>query len=350
MKVSLVVVCHHSSQVAPQCVTSFRRAAEHSGVEVEVVAVEQSEDAGEAEAIADLAVDRVIVRPNRGYAAGLNVGIDAAVGDVVVLANPDLVFLDESLFPMLGAVDAGFDVVGPQFFWDVEGSFLLPPAEDPTPRAEAWRTLRRRWRWAWTSGLGDWLQEIWRVWTATGAVEVPSLRGALLAVPRAALERFGRFDEGYFLYYEETEWLLRARRAGARLALAADAGVVHKWGHATARRSDRGDIEEGSRQRFLQRNYGLPWRALLELCATGGQISAEGARHVGGPEELPEAAADLWLLSPFPHLLPAGGAVRRSGLPECVADLAAHGRWFALAAARQRGRWRVIGSWRWDLP
>ncbi len=350
MKVSLILVCHHSSSVMPRCVTSFRRVARQAGVDVEVVVVEQSDDADEVERMAELAVDRLIVRPNRGYAAGLNVGIEAATGDVFVLANPDLVFLDDSLDPMLGALDAGFDVVGPQFFWDPDGSFLLPAAEDPAPRAELWRALRRRWPWAWYTGLEGWLEETWRVWTATETVEVPSLRGALLVAPRTALERFGRFNEGYFLYYEETEWLWRARHNGARLALVADAGVVHRWGHATARRSDRGAVEEASRQLFFGRNYGVLWRRLLGFCAAGRQGAGPSAKNVLGPEEVAETAADLWLLSPHPHLLPSGGAVRRNAMPDCVSDLAGRGRWFALAAARRAGRWRAVGSWRWDRP
>jgi GT2 family glycosyltransferase len=350
VKISLIVVCHHSSSVMPECVTSFRRVAHESGVEVEIVAVEQSEIPAEAEAVAALAIDRVIVGPNRGYAAGLNAGIEASTGDVVMLANPDLVFLDNSLGSMLRALDAGFDVVGPRFFWDTAGSFLLPAAEDPTPRAELRRTLRRRWPRVWSAGLAGWLEETWQLWVASGAFEVPSLRGALLVAPRAALERFDRFDEGYFLYYEETEWLWRARRKGARLGLAANAGVVHQWGHATARRNDRGAVEEASRLRFFRRNYGALWRRLLEVCAAGPQQGGAPAQNVGGPEDVPETAADLWLLSPHPHLLPSGGAVQRTTLPDCVSDLAGQGRWFALAAARRSGRWQTVGSWKWDRP
>jgi GT2 family glycosyltransferase len=350
VRITLIVVCHHSSSVVSQCVTSFRRVAAQAGAKADVVVVEQSDDVGEVEAVAGMGVDRSIVRPNRGYAAGLNAGIDAATGDVVVLANPDLIFLDGSLTAMLRALDAGFDVVGPQFVWDTGGTCLLPAAEDPAPRAELWRTLRRRWQQAWSGGLPGCLQEIWRVWAATGPVEVPSLRGALLVAPRAAIERFGRFDEGYFLYYEETEWLWRARRRGARLALAADAGVVHRWGHATARRSDRSVIEEASRRRFFQRNYGASWRLLLEICAGGEQRAGVSAQTVAGPAEVPETMADLWLVSPFPHLLPAGGAVRRASLPDCVRELAGHGRWFSLAAIRQTGEWRAVGSWTWDRP
>ena len=347
MKVSLVLVCHHSSSVMSQCVASFRHVADASGIDVEIVAVEQSENRAEAAAVAELAVDRVLVRPNRGYAAGLNAGIDVAGGDLLVLANPDLVFQHDSLVPLVRALEAGFDVVGPQFVWDADGTFLLPAAEDPAPRAELWRTVRRRWPWAWSMGLAGWLEEVWRVWAATGTVAVPSLRGALLAAPRDAFERFGRFDDGYFLYYEETEWLWRARRAGARLGLAADARVVHRWGHATARRGDRGAIEEASRQRFFRRNYGPLWRLLLGLPRSGTRLAAGSTRLVAGPEEVPATAADLWLLSPFPHLQPSGGAVGGSSMPDCVSELAGHGKWFALAAARRDGRWRTVGSWTW---
>jgi hypothetical protein len=181
-------------------------------------------------------------------------------------------------------------------------------------------------------------------------VEVAGLRGALLAVPRAVMERFGPLDEDYFLYYEETEWLWRARRRGARLAVAADAMVVHRWGHSTARREDRERLEQSSRQRFFHRNYGALWLFLLRRCAAGERSAGMSAETVAGPEAVPETAADLWLVSIYRHLVPAGGAVRRSTLPASVAELAAEGRWYALAAVRDTAGWRTVGGWTWNRP
>ena len=40
--------------------------------------------------------------------------------------------------------------------------------------------------------------------------------GAAMLVPRAVLDAVGGFDEGLFLYSEDVEWSLRARRAGYR--------------------------------------------------------------------------------------------------------------------------------------
>ena len=135
VKVSLVVVCHHSSGVLPRCVSSFRSHAEAAGVESEVVVVEHSENDGEAAAAAACAPERILVRPNRGYAAGLNAGVAEASGELVFLANPDIEFLEGGVGGLVDAIAAGADVAGPQLVWDPAGEVLLPVPDDPGPVA-----------------------------------------------------------------------------------------------------------------------------------------------------------------------------------------------------------------------
>jgi GT2 family glycosyltransferase len=216
-----------------------------------VVAVEQSEAQEEARRVADAGVDRLLERPNLGYAAGLNAGVGVANGEVLLLANPDIRFFEGSLQLLLAGLDEGFDVVGPQFAWDTEREVLLPPAEDPAPLSEIGRSLRRRWKWFWTQSVSRNLEKTWRIWTADTTVPVDNLRGALLAIRAETMNRFGPLDEGYFLYYEETEWLWRARRRGARLGLAARALVQHRWGHSTVSTDRAAEIEQRSRERFI---------------------------------------------------------------------------------------------------
>ena len=347
MKVSLVVVCHRSSEVLGQCVASFRREAEAAGVEAEVVAVEQSEDSDEARRVADAAVDVVLERPNRGYAAGLNAGVAIAGGEVLLLANPDIRFFDGSVGALTEALGEGFDVVGPRFVWDADGAVLLPPAEDPSPSAELGRDLQRRWRWAWRRGLSRCLEETWREWTTEETLAVNSLRGALLATSRETIDRLGHFDEGYFLYYEETEWLWRARRRGVRLGLAAGARVQHRWGHATQTRDDAVELEERSRQRFFKRNYGQLWRWALGSGAGRAGRAPIAVNHLPESAEIPQREADLWLASPNPHLLPALGCVRTVGLPREFSDFCRTWGWVVAAADRDGSAWRIADAWTW---
>lgn len=347
MKVSLVVVCHQSSRVLRPCVESFRREAAAAGADAEVVAVEHSEDAAELSKAEAVEVDQLLERPNRGYAAGLNAGTEKAEGEVLLLANPDIRFFPGSLVALLDGIDHGFDVVGPQFFWDDGGTVLLPPAEDPAPRAEFGRAIRRRSSRAWTASLGRTLDEIWRLWTAEESLPVAGLRGALLTVTRETLSRFGPFDEDYFLYYEETEWLWRARRRGARLGLAAGAKVQHRWGHSTGQSDGAAAREERSRKRFVARNYGGLWRRILRATSGGRHREPMTVTRLDDDTSIPETDNELWLASPFPHLMPALGTVQSRTMPAAFLDFCRAWRWVVASATRSDGGWRITGAWTW---
>jgi GT2 family glycosyltransferase len=347
MKVSLIVVCHHSSRVLSQCVESFRREATAAGIEAEVVAVEHSEDVAELARVEAVGVDRLLERPNRGYAAGLNSGSAEARGEVLLLANPDIRFFPGSVGALLDGIDKGFDVVGPQFVWDDDGHVLLPAAEDPAPRAEVGRAIRRRSPRMWAANLSRSFEETRRLWTAEETLPVAGLRGALLAVTRNALGRFGPFDEGYFLYYEETEWLWRARRRGARLGLAAGARVQHRWGHATGQSDGAAEREETSRRRFVARNYGGLWRRILRASSGGGSRQPMTLVRLDDEASIPEAENDLWLASPFPHLMPALGSVDARSMPSAFLDFCRAWRWVVASATREDGEWRITGAWTW---
>ena len=56
---------------------------------------------------------------------------------------------------------------------------------------------------------------------------VDFLSGCVLLCRSAALERVGLLDERFFLYYEDTEWCLRARRAGFDVVHHPAAQAVH---------------------------------------------------------------------------------------------------------------------------
>ena len=73
-----------------------------------------------------------------------------------------------------------------------------------------------------------------------GAVEWMSF--ACILIRGDMLRRIGPMDEGYFLYFEDTEYGLRALRSGWQLLYAEDARAVHlhgKSGSVVAAREDR---------------------------------------------------------------------------------------------------------------
>ena len=342
-EVSLVLVSYRSSAQIPAAVGSFRVEADRIGARPEVVIVDHSEDAGEEARLRGLAPDLLLVRPNRGYAAGVNAGVAAAGAPTVLTGNPDVAFQPGSLAALLGALDEGWDIVGPQL---VLGGFLFPPSDVQTPGEQFARFLASRSRGAWRRHLRRELVRWRRVWDSATPVGVPALSGALLGFSRSTFARLGPWDEGYFLYFEETDWLRRAARAGLRAAVVPRALVAHQWAHA----ADPGALVGvflASRRRFLGRHFGVRGRlaAALPAPAAGGRLA-----------ELPEPAPTvpgsdvLWLLSPSLLGFPAAG-IRGGGLPPVAAMaafLAGHGRPQALSLRAVDPRTgRLLGAWRW---
>ncbi|WP_420383827.1 glycosyltransferase family 2 protein [Novosphingobium sp.] len=68
---------------------------------------------------------------------------------------------------------------------------------------------------------------------AAKACQVPWVTGAAVMFRTAALQSTGLFDEGFFLYFEETELMWRMRKAGWQIWHEPAARVIHLGGAAT---------------------------------------------------------------------------------------------------------------------
>lgn len=67
--------------------------------------------------------------------------------------------------------------------------------------------------------------------------EVDYVTGCSLLAKKAMIEEVGLMDEDYFLYWEETDWCLRARRKGWRVKYAPHSRVYHKVSRGLGRAS-----------------------------------------------------------------------------------------------------------------
>jgi GT2 family glycosyltransferase len=76
---------------------------------------------------------------------------------------------------------------------------------------------------------------------------VPRAVGALMAVPRQAIEAVGAFDEGLFAYVEDVEWCVRLARAGWPTVLVADARARHGLSKSTGGHGSTATLYYGAR-------------------------------------------------------------------------------------------------------
>jgi N-acetylglucosaminyl-diphospho-decaprenol L-rhamnosyltransferase len=184
-------------------------------------------DSGSRDGGAGLARDRgarvVELDGNRGVGAGCNAGLALVEAPVTALVNPDAELLDDGLARLAGDAAARDALIAPRLL-NRDGSVQdsahpapgrlegLVPALLPRPLLPA--PLRRRYE-PWRSG---------RPRTVGWAT------AACLVARTDLLRRLGPFDPDAFLFYEDMELCLRARRAGVPTLLRPDVALRHTGG------------------------------------------------------------------------------------------------------------------------
>jgi len=192
-------------------------------------------------------------RHNRGFAAACNQGIEAARGRHILLLNPDTVVRSGAFAALLAFMERTPDAgaCGPRLL-NPDGSLQASCHPFPSLRVQATDILEL-WRIPWVRArrpCGDHGHTQPADW----------LTGACLLLRREALDAVGPLDEDYWMFSEEVDWCYRARRAGWRTYLVAEAEVVHRGG-ATYAGADTEMIVELYRSIFrFYWKHCAPWR------------------------------------------------------------------------------------------
>ena len=324
MLVSVVIVHYRAPELAIEAARTVLGDCEASGLRCELLVVDNGDDAAHRSRLGELPGELVVPGENLGYAGGLNRGVAASRGDVLLLMNPDVIVRPGCVEALVRMLDAGASAAGPRFLWDRSGRLLLPPAEERSRRAELLGRLAARSRTAARRFRRRWRRHARRHWEATEAVASTSLSGALLAVRREAWDEVGPFDESYRLYFEETDWLRRLTRAGRTSHYVPDARAVHLYDRSAVTEPRSRAWFQESRRRFERRWYGTTFAALLEgfdRLPGAGRASPSGRTGPAPPVILvPEldlgsvrgVPSPFWVeLSPSPLGVPAAAEVCR---------------------------------------
>jgi len=307
LKLSAILVHYQTPALAERAVAALDEDASASGLELEILLVDNGCDAGERRRLEALPARYLDAGGNRGYAGGANLGIAAATGDALLVMNPDVLVLPGCLARLAAELEGGAAAAGPRFFWDEKRTFLLPPAEERSFAAELLAVLARRGGgWA-RRGRRRWRRHARRHWLAPRPLPSHALSGALLALRRDAVERIGAFDESYRLYFEETDWLWRLRRRGLEARYVPAAEAVHLYARSTAGEPRARAWFEDSARRFRRRAYGALGNRLLEALSRR-LPPVEAQRNPPSSPPRPRASGDLWLeVAGSPTGYPAAG-------------------------------------------
>jgi GT2 family glycosyltransferase len=263
-RLSIVVLNHNSGSMLADCLGSVFADDVRGACEV-IVPDNASTDDSLERAVGRWG-DRVRVLrtgANRGFSWGNNIGIRAAAGEFICLLNPDTIVHPGCFETLLSFMEAHprAGCVGPKVL-NTDGSYqlsakrMIPSPWDAVSRALLLSKLfprsKRLARYNVTYLDPETTQH------------VDASAGCCMLLRRAALEQVGLFDEGYFIYCEDVDWFLRAKRAGWEVWYVADAVIDHHHAYSARFRKRRAvrDFHD-SMIRFYRKHYAAEHPRLL---------------------------------------------------------------------------------------
>ena len=261
--VSAVIVNYNAREYLAPCVESLRAA----GVAEVIVADNDSRDgSAQALAAADPEATWLPTGGNFGFGGGANRGAAQASGHYLLICNPDITVEPGAVRALVDAMekDRRLAIVGPAIL-NPDGTVYPSPRVFPRLRDAAGHAFlgmaRPRNRWTVRYRMLDFDR-------TSSSNDVDWVSGSCFLVRREAWDALGGFDEGYFMYAEDTDLCWRAHRAGWRVGFEPAARVVHVQGASTSKTPYRMiRAHHRSLLRFSARTANGPKRALLPVIA-----------------------------------------------------------------------------------
>jgi GT2 family glycosyltransferase len=254
---AVVVVNYNAGGHLLACLTSVLAMA--GDASLEVVVVDNASRDGSARAAAERFPEVRVIETgtNRGFAAGVNVGLRTTTAPFAFVLNPDaevtvgtlgaLVKLARErpraglIGPLIRSADGSLYPSGrtfPSVVQAVGHAFVGP--FDPS----------NRWTDAYTmSG-----------WDRTTERSVDWVSGSAMLLRRAALDQIGLLDEGFFLYGEELDLCTRLRNGEWDVVFTPEVEVTHEGGVSTGRSRRMNLIHSRSIYRYYRKHRARGWR------------------------------------------------------------------------------------------
>jgi N-acetylglucosaminyl-diphospho-decaprenol L-rhamnosyltransferase len=278
LDVAVVIVTYKSAQLTIQSLRSLESERAISGLNIRAIVVDNA--SGDLPTIQQALapnewsswVTLVLAPMNGGFAYGNNLGVQhayaAATPDYIYLLNPDAEVRPGAISSLVRFLDARPDVgIAGSSFEYLDGRDWPIAFRFPTIWSELSQGLY--------VGLVARLLKKWIVARRMTRITQPTdwICGASMMIRPAVFTAIGGFDENYFLYFEETDFCNRARKAGFSTWYVPESRVMHIMGQSTRITDATLELQRlpaywfESRRRYFAVSFGVGHAMLIDMVA-----------------------------------------------------------------------------------
>ncbi|MEV0623161.1 glycosyltransferase [Nonomuraea sp. NPDC050404] len=296
---AVVIVTYNSGEIIEECLTSLGPALRDAGpTRTIVVDNDSGDDTVDKVLAAGPGVELVRTGRNGGFAAGVNAGITAASGCDVLVLNADIRLHPDSVRLLRERLaETGVGIAVPRLTHE-DGTLQLSLRRRPTVLRAVGEALIGGNRAGMYAPLGELVVDP-RAYSVPGSPDWAT--GAAWLISRECLETAGLLDERYFLYSEETEYMLRIRDHGFTIAYEPRAQAVHLGGDQ-ANSAPLWTLAALNRVRLHRERHGRARALLMRLAvALNEALRAVSRGRVAGTRHR-RALRALFTMSKWPTL------------------------------------------------
>lgn len=251
---SIIVLNWNGIQLTRQCIDSVHK---NTSGPFEIIAVDNGSKKQEIEELREMLKSGKIGLliengENIGFAAANNQGIRQAKGDYIFLLNNDTLVPKGWLKKLVSHAESDKTI-------GIVGTNLIASKEDKSVYGGAYVGISGSVKHRGTQGKNS---------------EVEQVGGAAFFFKRKLFDSIGELDEGFSpIYFEETDYCARARKAGFKVFFAADLSIIHFGSEITKKQPSKWmyTVLKKNRVRYMLLHFPL-WKLLAALPFETGRI------------------------------------------------------------------------------
>lgn len=239
MQLSIIILNYKTKGLVKQCIRNVQVSTNGFaclpvGRDYEIIVVDNNSNDGIKQMIDEKFPNVKFVQTgaNLGFAAGNNAGMRIAKGKYILILNPDVTVLNNSLEKMVKYMEENSEVgiAGPKLI-NPDGSYQISCRTFQDPKLILYRRT--------PLGLLPFAQKqlkkhLMLDFDHNQIKEVDWFLGACMLIRKSALDQVGLFDERFFMYLEDMDLCRRFWQKGYKVVYLADIEVVHLYERASA--------------------------------------------------------------------------------------------------------------------
>ena len=237
-KVSIVIVNYNGLIHNEECIKSILGSSYKN---IEIVIVDNKSTDKSIEKLRDIFKEKITIivnEENSGFAGGTNVGIKYALNngaDYVLLLNNDTIIDSKMIEIMVKASNINNSVISPKIYYFDNKDMIWSAGGEI------------KWNRGYTIQYG--MNEIDKG-QFNERKDIDFATGCCMLIPKNIVNEIGLMPEEYFLYFEDTDYCVKIKKAGYQIIYEPEAFMYHKVSATTGGEDNKNYVYYFSRNRL----------------------------------------------------------------------------------------------------